>query len=240
MKTKDLLVSGADELGQKLNTEQIDQFLDYLDILRKWNQKMNLTAIDDPEQIVVKHFLDSISCASAIDLTSEEKIIDLGTGAGFPGIPLKILYPSLELTLLDSTKKRITFLKNLVRKLGLDKIEFIHGRAEDYGQKKEYRQGFDIVISRAVASLNILSEYSVPFLKPSGSFLAQKGAKVKEEVVEATRAIEVLGAEIYDVVPINLPYTDAERNLVIIDKIRETPLKYPRKAGTPSQEPISN
>lgn len=240
MKTKKLLVTGAEELELNLNNRQIDNFLDYLDILRNWNQKMNLTAIDDPEEIVIKHFLDSISCASVIDLTANERIIDLGTGAGFPGIPLKILYPQLELTLLDSTKKKITFLKNLARELNLKGIEFIHGRAEDYGQKAEYRGAYDIVIARAVAPLNILSEYAIPFLKPTGSFLAQKGAKVKEEVIEATRAVEVLEAEIYDVVPIDLPYSDAKRNLVIIDKVRETPLEYPRKAGTPNKEPISN
>ena len=240
MKVKDLLAAGAEKLELDLNNEQIDTFLDYLEILQKWNQKMNLTAIDDPEEIVIKHFLDSISCASVIDLTANSSVIDLGTGAGFPGLPLKIVYPQLKLTLLDSTRKRVTFLKNLARELDLKEIEFIHGRAEDYGQKNEYRASFDLVVARAVASLNILSEYAVPFLKPSGSFLAQKGAKVKEEIIEATEAIEILGPEIYDVAAIDLPYTDAERNLVIIDKVRETPVKYPREAGTPSQEPISN
>ncbi|SJZ79972.1 16S rRNA (guanine(527)-N(7))-methyltransferase RsmG [Selenihalanaerobacter shriftii] len=239
MEVKKLLVTGVEKLDLSINSEQIEKFLDYIDILLKWNEKVNLTAIDDPQDVVVKHFLDSISCATVIDLKPGDKVMDIGTGAGFPGIPLKILYPEIELSLLDSRNKRINFLKSLSRELDLDNIEFIHGRAEDYGQNPEYRENFDYVFARAVAALNILNEYTIPFLKHRGSFISQKGSEVKKEVAEALSSIEILGAEFYDIIPIELPYTAAERNLVIINKVRETPKHYPRQAGVPKQDPIS-
>ncbi|KXS44069.1 MULTISPECIES: 16S rRNA (guanine(527)-N(7))-methyltransferase RsmG [unclassified Candidatus Frackibacter] len=239
METKELLVTGSNKLGLELSEKQVNQFLTYIDVLKEWNKKMNLTAIDTSREIVIKHFLDSISCMKVIDLSPGAKVIDVGTGAGFPGIPLKILNPEIELSLLDSTNKRITFLKNLSRELNLSNIEFIHGRAEDYGQDSDYREQYDLVVARAVASLNVLCEYTVPFLKSSGQFISQKGAEAKNEVIEAQSAIEALGAEFYDLVSIDLPYTEAERNLVIINKVRNTPKKYPRQAGTPKQAPIS-
>ncbi|MGM0471153.1 MAG: 16S rRNA (guanine(527)-N(7))-methyltransferase RsmG [Bacillota bacterium] len=239
MESRELLVSGVNKLGLEITDQQVEQLLQYLDILQKWNQKVNLTAIDETREIIIKHFLDSISCATVVDLTDDQQVIDVGTGAGFPGLPLKILFPQLDLTLLDARQKRITFLRKLVRQLDLSGVELMHGRAEDYGQHPDYREQFDLVFSRAVAGLNILVEYTVPFLKPSGQFISQKGAKVKEEVIEAQRAVEVLGAEFYDVAPIDLPFTEAERYLVIIDKVSETPQDYPRQAGMVEESPIT-
>jgi 16S rRNA (guanine527-N7)-methyltransferase len=240
MKDEELLISGANKLGLELSSYQVKQFLDYMEYLQKWNKKINLTAIDNSREIIIKHFLDSISCVTEMNLQKGDKVIDIGTGPGFPGIPLKIINPGIELSLLDSTNKKVNFLKNLSRKLDLNDIDFIHGRAEDYGQETDYREKFDFVVARAVSSLNILCEYTIPFLKHGGRFIAQKGGEVKNEIIEAERTIEILGAEFYDVVSIDLPYADVERCLVIINKIRKTPSKYPRRAGIPKQSPISN
>lgn len=238
MDYKEKLVEGAKQFGIELTAKQVEQFINYMDILNEWNQKMNLTGLEEPDAIVIKHFLDSISCVEGMDIDGNERIIDVGTGAGFPGMPLKIIYPDLKVTLLDSLKKRINFLEHVAIELGLKDVECIHGRAEDYGQDKKYREKYDYVLARAVASLDVLSEYTLPFVKVGGSFVAQRGTNVKEEVVEGTNAIEILGGMIMDVVEVDLPYTDAERNLVIIDKVVATPNNYPRRAGKPKKKPL--
>ncbi|MCK8824535.1 16S rRNA (guanine(527)-N(7))-methyltransferase RsmG [Fuchsiella alkaliacetigena] len=239
MNNKELLISGAAELGIKLKEKQVRQFMDYKDFLQEWNQKINLTAIEDDQEIIVKHFLDSLSCLKAMKfLNDKDKLIDVGTGAGFPGLPLKIIYPELKLVLLDSTKKKVSFLRALSRELELQDIEFLHGRAEDYGQDSNYREKFKVGVARAVASLEVLSEYVLPFLKVGAFFIAQKGDAIKDEVIDASRAVEKLGAEFVDVKTVNLPHTEIERSLVIINKIAKTPLDYPRRAGIPKQSPI--
>ncbi|MCK8826844.1 16S rRNA (guanine(527)-N(7))-methyltransferase RsmG [Natroniella acetigena] len=238
MEEKELLVTGAQQLGVELTEEQIDKFIDYLEILQEWNQKMNLTALDTAREIIVKHFLDSLTCLVELDLTGREKVIDVGTGAGFPGVPLKIIYPQLKLTLLDSLRKRTNFLKQLCYKLNLEGIEFIHGRAEDYGQDQNYREQYDYVVARAVASLNILVEYTLPFARINGRLIAQKGSEAEQEVIESQQAVQSLGGAIFDLRKVNLPYSEAERHLVVIDKMAQTPVQYPRRAGKPKKSPL--
>ncbi|TDX51775.1 16S rRNA (guanine(527)-N(7))-methyltransferase RsmG [Orenia marismortui] len=238
MNYKHKLIEGAKDYGIDLSNRQVEQFITYMNILNEWNQKMNLTGLEEPEDIIIKHFLDSISCIDGMNLTGNEKIIDVGTGAGFPGLPLKIIYPDLELTLLDSLQKRIRFLEHVSTELGLDNVECIHGRAEDYGQDNSYREKYDYVVARAVASLEVLSEYTLPFVKVGGCFISQRGTNVKDEVIESTEAVETLGGRFEDIIEIDLPYSDAERHLVIISKLSKTPNKYPRRAGMPKKRPL--
>ncbi len=238
MNYKSKLIEGAKEFNIDLSDRQINQFITYMDVLQEWNQKMNLTGLEEEDEIVIKHFLDSISCISGIKINGNEKVIDIGTGAGFPAIPLKIIHPNIKLTLLDSLNKRITFLKHLVKELGLKDVECIHGRAEEYGSQSNYRESYDYVLARAVASLNVLSEYTIPFVKTGGVFLSQRGSSVKEEVIQGTEAIETLGGEIRDIIEVDLPYSNADRYLVLIDKVRKTPTKYPRRPGKPKKNPL--
>lgn len=240
MSAKNKLKTGAQELGLDLSKEQLDMLLEYMDILQEWNQKINLTAIDDPEEIVVKHFLDSLSLLQTLDLSGEERVIDIGTGAGFPGLVLKIIYPNLRLTLLDSVKKKVNFLRQAAYQLDLDldTIEFIHGRAEDLGRNRQHREQYDYAIARAVAYLNILSEYALPFVKVGGQFIAQKGENAKKEVVDSQVALEKLGGETVNLAPVDLPYNDDDRYLIVIEKIMATTSQYPRQAGTPKKKPL--
>ena len=202
---------------------------------------MNLTAITEFEDVIIKHYIDSVSLVKAVpDLgTKEYKIIDIGTGAGFPGIPLKIMFPQLKITLLDSLNKRVQFLNEVISELKLEDIEAVHGRAEDFARQNSFRESYDLCVSRAVANLSTLSEYCLPFVKPNGLFISYKSEKIKDEYEEAKKAIMILGGKYKDQVEFILPGSDIYRNLFLIKKEKNTPLKYPRKAGLPSKEPIS-
>ena len=223
-------------LGVRFLVEQTEQFFDYMNLLIEWNEKMNLTAITDPEEIILKHFIDSITILK--ELEDGSKVVDVGTGAGFPGIPLSIMNPTLKITLVDSLNKRLIFLQEVVNRLGLKNIEIVHARAEEFGQNKIYRENFDIATSRAVANLSTLSEYLVPLVKVGGKVVSMKAADAQEEINEAKKAIEVLGGRIEKIDEFNLPQSDIGRTVIIIRKNKQTPNKYPRKPGTPSKEPI--
>lgn len=228
----------SEMLDISLSEEQLQQFLTYYEMLVEKNKVMNLTAITEKEEVIDKHFIDSISLNKAMDVTKPLKILDLGTGAGFPGIPLKIAYPNLEITLLDSLNKRIKFLDEVIEALSLEGIVTIHGRAEDYAKQASYREQFDICVSRAVANLATLSEYCLPYVKEGGCFISYKSGSVEEELEQSKKAIFELGGKVKEVIAFTLPETDIERTFVVIEKVRKTPKKYPRKAGLPSKEPI--
>ncbi len=238
---KDLTVfnKGLEQLGIQLTDHQRSQFLQYYDLLIEWNSFMNLTGITEFQDVVVKHFLDSLSLVKAIEIQEGQSLIDVGTGAGFPGIPLKIAYPGLKITLLDSLKKRLNFLDEVIAQLGLEDIETVHGRAEDAGKNPAYRERYDLCVSRAVANLSSLSEYCLPFVQKGGYFISYKSGSVEEEMIQAKKAVHLLGGERPEVTYFSLADTDNERSLVKIRKISNTPKKYPRKAGLPVKEPLS-
>ena len=235
------LKKDLNEFGIELTAEMEEQFLLYYNMLIEWNSFMNLTAITDFDEVLKKHFTDSVSLIRAIPDLAEKKyrMIDIGTGAGFPGIPLKIVFPNISVVLLDSLNKRVNFLNEVISKLQLTDITAMHGRAEDFAQNKEYRESFDLCVSRAVANLATLSEYCLPFVKKNGRFISYKSEKVSEEFEVSGKAISVLGGEYENQVTFELPNSDIYRNLFIIKKKSATPGKYPRKAGLPSKEPIS-
>ena len=226
------------ELGVSLTDRQIEQFLIYYELLTEWNSFMNLTAITEYEDVLKKHFVDSVSLIQAVDIRKELTLIDVGTGAGFPGLALKIAYPELKVTLLDSLQKRIQFLDAVIEKLGLEGIETIHGRAEDFAKPQKLRENFDLCVSRAVANLSTLSEYCLPFVKVGGYFIPYKSEKIAQEKEEAKKALELLGGKFERQVEFTLPSSDIYRNLFVIKKVKETPKKFPRKAGLPAKEPI--
>ena len=230
------LLKKAKMLGIELNENQIEMFYNYMNLLIEWDEKMNLTAIIEPKEIILKHFIDSITIKKY--LKENDEVLDIGTGAGFPGIPLKIVEENSKITLLDSLNKRITFLQEVINKLNLKDIRGIHGRAEEFVKQKGEREKYDIVTSRAVARLNVLLEYMLPFTKIGGSCICMKANNTEEELKEAGKAINILGGKIEKVDKIILPESDIERNIIIIKKIKETPNKYPRKAGMPAKEPI--
>lgn len=215
-----------------------NKFILYRDLLKEWNQKINITSIEDDEEIYIKHFIDSVLLLNEDNIDESKKIIDVGTGGGFPGLPLKIINGNYKLTLLDSLRKRIDFLSEAAKALNLQDVKLIHGRAEDFGQNKEHRENYDICVSRAVAPLNVLSEYCIPFVKVGGYFAAYKSDNISREIADSDNAIKKLGGKIKEVKEINLPGTDIIRKIVIIEKTEPTCGKYPRKAGKPSKEPL--
>ena len=227
---------GLEKLNLHLTDEQIKQFLTYYELLIEKNKVMNLTAITEYEEVIEKHFLDSISLCQVYDLSKPVKILDLGTGAGFPGVPLKIAFPEVVITLADSLNKRIKFLDEVVETLGLEKVTTIHARAEELARNKEHRESYDLVVSRAVANLSTLGEYCIPFVKMNGDFISYKSGEVEEEVEVAKKAVKILGGQIRDVYKFEL--SEQKRSFVIIEKVKTTPKTYPRKAGTPSKEPL--
>ncbi len=230
--------TGLEALGICLNEFQLKQFMRYYALLVEWNSFMNLTAITEYDEVCTKHFLDSLSLCKALDCTRELTVIDVGTGAGFPGIPLKIAFPNLSITLLDSLGKRVNFLMEVIGALGLEGIEAIHGRAEDYAKPNMLREQFDVCVSRAVANLSSLSEYCIPYVKVGGLFISYKSEKLAEEKAAAEHAVSLLGGEFLEQVEFFLPNSDIYRNLVVIKKGKCTPKKYPRKAGVPTKEPL--
>lgn len=224
------------DLNIELDEKQISDFYKYMNLLIEWNKKINLTAIIEPKEILLKHFVDSLTINKYIGRNA--KLIDVGTGAGFPGIPLKILRPDINVTLVDSLNKRINFLNEVIKKIGLEKIETIHSRAEEIGKNKEYREKYDVATSRAVANIATLSEYLIPLVKEKEKCIYMKGPDIEEELLNGKRAINVLGGELAKKEEFNLPKSDIKRTIIIINKIKKTPNNYPRKAGIPAKEPI--
>lgn len=236
MVNTNLLISDAEKLGLSIENDKIKQFEKLAELLVEQNKTMNLTAITDPDGIAVKHFADSISVLNAAKFDEKARVLDVGTGAGFPGIPLLIMRPDLDLTMLDSTAKKLKYVANTVEELGLT-ANVLHTRAEEAGQSKEYRETFDIVCSRAVAALNVLCEYCLPFVKVGGVFVAMKAAKAREEIEGAKAAIKLLGGQIVDEKSFTLS-DGGERNLIIIKKISHVPPKYPRVSAQIAKKPL--
>jgi len=226
------------KLNIELSELQYKQFELYYEMLAEWNKVMNLTAITKYDEVVIKHFADSLSIVKVYDMKQNLRVLDMGTGAGFPGIPLKIVFPQLEIVLLDSLNKRIKFLNEVIQRLELSGIAAIHGRAEDYARQREYREAFDLCVSRAVANLAILSEYCIPYIRVGGIFVAYKSGEVDKEVDNSRKIVDILGGSVEKVIKFNLLDTEIERSFVKIGKVNKTSSKYPRKAGLPAKEPI--
>ena len=226
------------QLHIELSEKQMEQFLQYYEMLVEKNKVMNLTAITEFDEVVEKHFLDSVSLTKQMDLHQPLKVLDLGTGAGFPGIPLKIVFPELEITLMDSLNKRVLFLQDVISSLQLQDIEAVHGRAEEAARNKKYREGFDLCVSRAVANISTLSEYCLPFVKIGGSFISYKSSTIEDELEDGKKGIAILGGKVKDVYKFTLPDSELQRSFVVIQKEKKTPKAYPRKAGTPSKDPL--
>lgn len=224
------------ELGIEINVEKINKFYEYMNLLLAWNEKINLTAITEQDDVILKHFVDSLTILKY--LKADDKVVDIGTGAGFPGIPLAIMGESNNFTLVDSLNKRINFLNEVKEKINLKNITTIHSRAEDFGQNKVYRERFNLAVSRAVANLSVLVEYLLPTVQVGGKVICMKGSQIEEELKEAEFAIKELGGKIQKKEELCLPGTDMKRNIIIIEKIKETPKKYPRKSGMPSKQPL--
>lgn len=231
-----VLEEGCKAYKIALSEVQKEQFIRYYELLVEWNKVMNLTGITEFQEVLTKHFLDSLSIVKAVDMEKIHTCIDVGTGAGFPGIPLKIAFPNLKVTLADSLNKRILFLQEVIEELGLKDIEALHARAEELGKNKEYREKFDLVVSRAVANLSSLEEYCVPFVKIGGNFISYKSGEIEEEVANAKNATFLLGGKMKEVYKFDL--YEQKRSFVVIDKVKGTPKTYPRKAGTPTKTPL--
>lgn len=234
----DQFQASLQEKGITLTDRQLDQFEKYYETLVEWNEKMNLTAITDKEDVYLKHFYDSITASFYFDFTKPFHLCDVGAGAGFPSIPLKIAFPQIEVTIVDSLNKRISFLTHLANVLELENVHFVHDRAETFGVNKEYRENFDVVTARAVARMSVLSEFCLPLVKVGGNFIAMKAASAKEELEVGQKAITTLGGKLDKMFTFTLPFEESERSILIIKKEKQTPKKYPRKPGTPSKAPI--
>lgn len=234
----DILLKGTGDLDLKLTEKDEARFSNYKELLQEWNEKINITTITEDSEIDIKHFLDSLTCLSLDIFEGNKSIIDIGTGGGFPGIPLKIMRDNLDVTLLDSLNKRIIFLEEVIRSLDLHGIKAIHGRAEELSRQTEYREKFSIAISRAVASLDTLSEYCLPFVKVGGHFIAMKGPDIEEELNLSRNAIKLLGGNVVETKIIRLPESDIIHSLIVIEKIRQTSQKYPRGGGKPRKDPL--
>lgn len=238
MEMNSLLESASKSMGIDLNQDMVEEFSKYKAMLKEWNEKINITSITEDDEIDLKHFADSLSILKSGKFNGNKKVIDVGTGGGFPGLPLKIYNKDLDITLLDSLNKRIIFLNEVIEELKMDRITPLHGRAEELGIKSEFREQFDVCVSRAVASLDTLSEYCIPFVKVGGYFISMKGPQVEEEVNLSSKAIDVLGCKVEDVIYVTLPGTDITHSLIVIKKERNTPKKYPRGGGKPKKTPI--
>ena len=231
-----LMIAYGKEIDIVFTEEQLQKFYQYMNILIEWNEKMNLTAIVEPKEIVLKHFIDSLTIIKYID--QNKTVIDIGTGAGFPGIPIKIVRNDLKITLLDSLNKRVNFLNEVIKELKLENINAVHARIEEYAKNKQYRETYDIATSRAVANLTTLSEYMLPMVKVNGTAICMKGSDINQEVLKSKNSINILGGELSKIEEFILPKSDYRRNLIMIKKTKQTPIKYPRKPGIPSKEPL--
>ena len=234
----EILEKGCEELGITLNDTQKHQFIQFYEYLIEKNKVMNLTGITEFDEVLVKHFLDSLCCVKAVDMSQVKTVMDIGTGAGFPGVPLKIAFPEVEACLLDSLNKRVKFLEETFELLGLNGISAIHGRAEEYAKNKSYREKYDLCVSRAVSNLATLSEYCLPYVKTGGTFISYKSGTVQEEADQARKAIKILGGKLTSITYFDLPDSEISRSLVTITKQTPTPKPYPRKAGTPLKTPL--
>ncbi|WP_332692400.1 16S rRNA (guanine(527)-N(7))-methyltransferase RsmG [Halalkalibacter lacteus] len=227
-----------EEKGITLTPKQVEQFQLYYQLLVEWNEKMNLTAITEEDDVYLKHFYDSITASFYFDFQEGQRLIDVGAGAGFPSIPLKIIYPTIHVSIVDSLKKRIHFLEHLSSELGLEEVSFFHDRAETFGQNKDHREKYDVVTARAVARLSVLSELCLPLVKVKGHFIAMKGAGAQDELEDAKKAIKLLGGTVTFDDSFTLPLEESERHIVRVSKDKPTPKKYPRKPGTPNKTPL--
>jgi len=238
MEEREFIFKGGKELGLDLDVHQMDQLVRFKERILEKNKSMNLTSIVDDQEFIIKHYFDSFTLSRYLEDGGVHRVLDMGTGAGFPGIPLKILFPRVDFSLVDSLQKRIHFLREVTEDLGLKGIQCIHGRAEELGQSQEYREGFDLVVSRAVAQISVLSEYCLPLVKVDGSFLCLKGPRYREELEEGKSSITKLGGRVQGIDSVLLPFSDIQHYIIHIRKIRQTPSKFPRKPGKPSKSPI--
>ena len=238
LENRKVLIDGLKELGIDASEVKLEKLIEFKKIMLDWNEKVNLTAITEEKEVFIKHFLDSATCLSTGYIKEGMNLIDVGTGAGFPGIPISILKNGLKMTLLDSLNKRVTYLNEVVKQLDLKDITTVHARAEEAGSSEVYRAVYDIVLSRAVASMSVLCEYCMPFAKVGGYFLCQKGPDISSELEEAGTAIKTLGGRIKEVREYFLPFSDIKHNIIVIEKTTDTPTKYPRKPGKPAANPI--
>lgn len=234
----DMLNEACQSMGLSFDEEKYNKFIKYKDLIKEWNQKINLTAITDDEEIIKKHFIDSIKVFNCDYVKNAKSVIDIGTGGGFPGIPMRIVKEDSKMVLLDSLNKRINFLNEVINDLNLSNIKTIHGRAEDFAQTAEYRQRFDLAVSRAVANLTVLLEFCLPYVKVGGYFVALKGPAIEEEIKAAEGALKALGGKIEKIIEVDIEGSDLKHNLLVVKKIKDTPKKYPRKAGMVTKNPI--
>ena len=238
MKFFDLMAKAAEDVGLQLSQDQYKGFMKYMRLLQEWNEKINLTAITEDEEVVKKHFIDCIKAFKRDEFKKAETMIDVGTGAGFPGLPIAIMRPELKVTLLDSLNKRINFLNTVVNELGLKNVTTIHSRAEDGARNKELREKFDIATSRAVANMSVLSEFCLPYVRVGGNFIALKGPAVEQEIEDSRNAMGTLGGKLIDICEVSIEETELRHNLVVVEKVKACDKIYPRKAGTITKKPI--